>query len=233
MLPPSNFFYIFVFMDNLRFDFFCSNCKESSEYRACNCFTNYRVRRYDKGDYLASKGDKVRSLALLVRGSITVVFPLSSGVILRSTVHSAPYPFGAVALLGHENRYRVDVIANEECEAIFVSKEEVENKIMSCKEFMYSFFDYSTSKLDLFIEHLTLVSQRSISAKLAFYIFICSEDGKSYKFTKSIKALAEYLCVERPSLSRVIAKLVNDGVITYRDGEGEICDVKKLKNLTE
>lgn len=218
-------------MDNLDFNFFCGDCKKSKEYRAENCFANYRVKRFERGDYLAFKGNKVRDLALLVSGSITVTFPLTSGVVLRSMYHAAPYPLGAVALLGKENRYRVDVVANEDCEVIFVSREEIEKQIMTCREFMLSFFDYSTSKIDSFVEHLTLLSQRSIAAKLAYYIFISSEDGKHYKFTKSIRGVSEYLCVERPSLSRVIAKFVNDGLITYNNGEGKIIDVKGLKIL--
>ncbi len=226
-------FYIFVTMNNLDFNFFCADCKKSREYRAENCFANYRVKRFERGDYLAFKGDKVRDLALLVSGSITVTFPLSSGVVLRSMYHAAPYPLGAVALLGRENRYRVDVMANDDCEVILVSREEIERQIMTCREFMLSFFDYSTSKIDMFVEHLTLLSQRSLAAKLAYYIFISSEDGKHYKFTKSIRGVSEYLCVERPSLSRVIAKFVDDGLISYHDGAGDIVNIKGLKALIE
>ncbi len=232
-ITTAIFFYNFVIMDNLDFNFFCADCKKSREYRAENCFANYRVKRFERGDYLAFKGDKVRDLALLVSGSLTVTFPLSSGVVLRSMYHAAPYPLGALALLGRENRYRVDVTANEPCEVILVSREEIEKQIMSCREFMLSLFDYSTSKIDTFVEHLTLLSQRSIAAKLAYYIFICSEDGKHYKFTKSIRGVSEYLCVERPSLSRVIAKFANDGLISYNNGEGEIINVKGLKNFVE
>ncbi len=220
-------------MDNLDFNYFCAGCTKSKEYRAENCFTNYRVKRFERGDYLAFKGNRVRYLALLVSGSITVSFPLSSGIVLRSAHHGAPYPLGAVALLDKENRYRVDVMANEDCEVILVNREDIEKQIMSCREFMLSFFDYSTSKVDLFIEHLTLLSQRSIAAKLAYYIFISSEDGKHYKFSKSIREISEYLCVERPSLSRVIAKFVDDGLITYNNGAGTVVDVDRLKNYIE
>ncbi len=220
-------------MDNLDFNFFCTACRKSEAYRAENCFTNYRIKQFERGEYIAFKGNRVRHLSLLVSGSLTVSFPLPSGGILRSVQHAAPYPLGAVALLGRENRYRVDIQANEHCEIIQVSREEIEARMMQCRDFMCSFFDYSTSKLDLFIEHLALLSQRSIAAKLAYYIFLCSDDGKSYQFTKNIRQLADYLCVERPSLSRVIAKLATEGIITYHDGVGEIVDVDRLRALVD
>ncbi len=233
MSPRCYVLYISLIMDNLDFNFFCTNCKKAKEYRAENCFTEYRMKRFKRGDYLAFKGNKASELALLIRGSVTISFPLTSGVVLRSMHQVAPYPLGAVALLGKENRYRVDVMANEDCEVIVVSRVEIEKHIMSCREFMLSFIDYSTSKVDMFVEHLTLLSQRSLAAKLAYYIFISSEDGKNYKFTRSIRGISEYLCVERPSLSRIIAKFVSEGLITYRDGDGEITNIKGLKALIE
>ncbi len=220
-------------MNNLDFNFFCSECRKSQEYRLKNCFVGYRTKSYAKGDYLALTGDRVRDLVLLVRGSIAVSFVLKSGVVIRSTEHQAPYPMGALALLGKENRYRVDIVATQECEVIAVSREQIEQQIMNCREFMLSFFDYSTSKLDLFVDHLALLSQRSIAAKLAYYIFTCSPDGKSYQFTRSVRSLAEHLCVERPSLSRVIAKLVDDGIITYAHGKGQIINQNLLKSYIE
>ncbi len=220
-------------MDNLDFNFFCDDCRKSRDYRAANCFVDYRIKRFERGEYLAFTGDRVRDLSLLVRGAIIVSFVLPSGVVIRSVRHEAPYPMGALALLGRQNRYRVDITADQDCDVIFVGRREVERQIMSCREFMLSYFDYTTSKLDLFVEHLSLLSQRSIAAKLAYYIFICSSDGKSYKFNRSIASLAHHLCVERPSLSRVIAKFAKEQIISYRDGEGEILDVERLKGFVE
>lgn len=218
-------------MDNLDFNYFCTSCKHSEEYRRKNCFANYRTKIFERGDIIALKGKRVKELALLVSGSITVSFVLQSGIVIRSTQHKAPYPIGALALLGKENRYRVDIAANERCDMILVSREEIEKQIMSCREFMVEFYDYSTSKVDLLVEHIALLSHRSISAKLAHYILSCSDDGKSYKFKKSIKDLSELLSVGRPSLSRVIAKFVCDGTISHNRGKGEILNLAQLNEL--
>ncbi len=220
-------------MNNLGFNYFCKDCKQKEEYRCANCFTNYRLKSYEKGEYLAYTGGRVRELKLVVQGSVAVLFVLPSGVVIRTVQHSAPYPIGALALLGRENRYRVDVVAQENCTVIGVSREQIEERMMNCREFMLSYFDYATSKVDLFVEHLAILSQRSIRAKLAFYIFLCSNRLNEYKFDKSIRELAEYICVERPSLSRVVAKFVDDGLITYSHGKGQILDINGLKDIVE
>lgn len=219
-------------MNNLDFSFFCSDCKQSREYREANCFTNYRIRRYEKGEYIAFKGERVKELSIIVEGAINVSFLLDSGLIIRSINHKAPTPIGAVAIFAKENRYMVDTKAIEPCTLISIHRDDVMAQMRQCQDFMMNFIDYSASRVDVLAKHLAVLNQRSISAKLAYYILMCV-DGRSYKFTKNIKGLAEYLCVERPSLSRIIAKFVDEGIITYHNGGGEICDEVRLKELID
>ncbi|MFI3322351.1 MAG: Crp/Fnr family transcriptional regulator [Rikenellaceae bacterium] len=219
-------------MDNLDFNFFCRDCKKSDEYKRVNCFVKYRVRKFDKGDHIAFKGDRVEELGVLTQGQIRVSFVLETGLVIRSMLHEAPYPIGAVALFSKNNRYRVDIDAIEKSAVVSVPREEVERQMIECRDFMRSYIDYATSRLDMFTEHLSILAQRSIKSKLAYYILICS-DGKQYRFSKNIKDLADYLCVERPSLSRVIAQFVASGIITYDGKEGKILDSSALKEFVE
>lgn len=214
-------------MNNLDFNFFCSGCTQSKAYREANCFVKYRIKKYDKGTYIAFKGDVVKELSVVVEGTINVSFVLDTGLIIRSTDHKAPTPIGGVALFSKENRYMVDTKAVEPCTVISVRREDVAAQMCRCGIFLANFIDYSASRVDALAKHLSVLTQRGIKNKLAYYILMHSE-GSRYKFAKSIRDLSEYLCVERPSLSRVIAQFVEDGIITYRGGEGEICDMKRL-----
>ncbi len=220
-------------MDNLDFNYFCKDCKRSDDYRRENCFTRYRIRRYEKGEYITFKGDRVKELAIAVDGAVNVSFVLDSGVIMRSIDHCAPTPIGAIAILSKEGRYMVDTKALEPLTTISITREDLISQMSRCRDFMTSFVDFSASRVGALSEHLALLSQRSIAAKLAYYILICSKDGKRYDLNRSIKSLAEHLCVERPSLSRVIAQLSSRGIITYHDGSGEIIDIEELKSIAE
>ncbi|MFI3288358.1 MAG: Crp/Fnr family transcriptional regulator [Rikenellaceae bacterium] len=219
-------------MDNLDFNYFCGGCLESEEYRRSCCFTRYRICEYQRGDYLAVRGDRVRELGVVVEGTIVVQFVLDSGVVMRSVEHRAPYPIGAAALLSRENRYRVSIEALEDCRVIYVGKGEVESQMQGCIVFLRSFVDYATSRIDVLSAHLAVLTQRSISSKLAYYILSCSE-GVEYNFGRSVTSLADHLYVERPSLSRVISEFVCAGYITHRRGRGKILDITALQQLIE
>lgn len=217
-------------MDNLDFNYFCYDCKQSREYREANCFTKYKVRKYEKGEYIAFKGDRVKELSIVVEGVINVAFTLDTGLIIRSIDHKAPTPIGGVAIFSKENRYMVDTQAVEPCTIISVDRDDITAQIHKCNDFLMSLIDYSASRVDVLAKHIAILTQRNVKSKLAYYILMQS-DGKKYRFTKSIKELSEYICVERPSLSRAIANLVDDGMITYHRGSGEILNITALRGL--
>lgn len=219
-------------MNNLDFNYFCGSCTRSDSYRLAHCFRSYKVRHFNTGDYLAQRGDRAYQLSVLVRGSVTTQMVLDSGIVYTSARHSSPYAIGALALFAHDNHYRADIIALSQCDLISVSVEDIEQQMVECRDFMRSFMAYHSTKLDMFARHLSVLTHRNLTAKLAFYIFSCSEN-LSFRFDKRIGALATYLCVERPSLSRAISQLVARGLITYDRGEGRILDARGLRNLLQ
>lgn len=219
-------------MDNLDFNYFCQSCDKSMAYRQANCFTNYRVRQYKKGDYLFYRGDLAKELSILVRGSVNTELVLDSGIVYTTVLHHAPYAFGALAIFAKENYYRADFVALEDCDLISVSRSDIEQQMVSCRTFLRNFIAYNTSKVDMFTRHLAMLSHKNIKAKLAFYILSLSQGGR-YRFDKRLEPLATYMCVERPSLSRAISQLVESDIISYSRGEGEIFDAVALKNLMD
>ncbi|MFI3268169.1 MAG: Crp/Fnr family transcriptional regulator [Rikenellaceae bacterium] len=219
-------------MNNLQFNYFCTSCTENEAYKKANCFTKYKIRKYKKGDYIVFKGEVVNNLSMLVKGDILVEIVLDSGMVIRSTPHSAPYPIGAVALFAYDNRYRVDIVATEDCEIISVTKNDIEEQIVKCRTFMRNFIAYTTSKFDIIAEHIALLTHKSLKAKIAYYIFSKSQNN-TFSFDMKLGKLADKLCVERPSLSRTISQLVKEGIITYNNGSGTILNINSLKNLLE
>ncbi len=219
-------------MHRFDYSYFCSSCPESQQYREANCFTSYRMEHYKAGEYIAYKGEVVTELSMLEKGSIVVETVLDSGLLLTSRVRKAPFPIGAVALFAKDNRYRVNIKAREESTFSVVSRNEIEERMVNCRTFLHSFIAYNAEMVDVFASHLSLLTHKNLRAKLAYYIFTRSK-GQEFKFDKRVGELATYLCVERPSLSRAISQLVDDGIITYSRGEGKILNAQALKELLE
>lgn len=217
-------------MNNLDFNYFCSSCPESESYRVANCFVNYRIREYAQGDHIAYKGDKASELTILVEGSVKTNLLLESGIYYTSKLHHAPYPIGALAIFSNEESYRADIVALEKCVVIALTREDIEDQMCRCRRFLRSFISYNNAKLDMFSRHLSILTHKSLKGRLSFYILTLAK-GRDFTFDKKLEELATYLAVERPSLSRAIAQMVDDGVISYNRGEGAILDVEALRQL--
>ncbi len=219
-------------MNSLDYSYFFTKDEVSGDYHPATGFNTFQLREYHKGEYIATKGEVVSSLSIVVEGSITVEFVIDSGLVIRSVRHAAPILIGAMALLTNESRYLADTIANEDVKIITYSREQIERRMQSDIKFMYNLISFISSRVENLSSHIAILAQRNIKAKVAYYIFI-SSNGVHYRFTRSIASLAEYLCVTRPSLSRTISQMVAEGLISYKNGEGKILDPSAMKALLE
>ncbi len=219
-------------MDNTDFNYFCGSCTKSIEYRRANCFTDYKIKHYKAGEYIAYKGKEATTLSMVIRGCVSTEIVLDTGVSYTTKHHNAPYPMGALALFAKSNHYRANFMALEDSTIISVNRNDVEDQMVKCRMFLRNFIAHNTTRFDVFANHIAVLTHKSLKSRVAFYIFSISKGGE-FRFNKSLEDVANYLCVERPSLSRILRQLATDGVITYNRGEGRIIDNMALRDLLE
>ena len=229
---PTRFFYYICQMNKFNLSYFYTHDKETGKYIPANGFDSFRMRNYQKGDYIALKGDSVHEISIVVEGRITVEFVIDSGLVIRSVTHPAPTIIGAMALLTHESKYVADTIAHDDVTVISYNRQQVERQMQNDLQFMYNFISFIISRVENLSTHIAVLAHKNIKAKVAFYILSQSKNNY-FQFDKNLKQLAEYFCVERPSLSRTIAQMTADGYITYKNGKGKICNSIALKELIE
>ena len=80
-------------------------------------------------------------------------------------------------------------------------------------------------------EHLACLSQRSIRDKILRFLKINCDKEHSYTFSVpfSREELANYLAVDRASLSRSLSELKNEGIIDYRKNKFTILTTEHFK----
>lgn len=212
--------------------FFCTMCREKSpeQIARIKCTIDHKVKRFAKGERIASQDDRVSHLYMLAKGKVKTEMVSESGLTLSVEEIAAPCPLAAAFLFADENRFPVDVTAMEECEVILISKAEVEKKMADCPGFLRGFMAFTANKMHFLSERLKIFSQKGIKAKIAYYILSREKNG-SFELGRSIASLAEYFAVERPSLSRAISEMAADGVIEFESGRGKILDYNKIKEL--
>lgn len=94
-----------------------------------------------------------------------------------------------------------------------------------------SFMKYERRLLVTLTEHILCIAQKTTRDKIMRYLFIRSEAAHSYEFDipLSREEMAEYLTVDRASLSRSLGELKREGIIDFRKNHFKILDANHFK----
>ncbi|MDD4761201.1 MAG: Crp/Fnr family transcriptional regulator [Bacteroidaceae bacterium] len=212
--------------------FFCTLCRDkpAEEIEKLQCTIPHTLKLFKRDEYIAYQGDKVTRLFMLIRGKVRTEIVSNSGLTLPMSDISAPFPLAAAFLFADDNRFPVDVIALEECEVIYISKEAIEQQMAKCSGFMRGFMAFNANQMQHISERLKIFAQKGIKAKVAYYLLAREKKG-AFELDRSVASLAGYFGVERPSLSRAISEMVHDKIITFHSGKGEIIDFSAMEML--
>ncbi len=212
--------------------FFCTLCRDkpAEEIEKLQCTIPHTLKLFKRDEYIAYQGDKVTRLFMLIRGKVRTEIVSNSGLTLPMSDISAPFPLAAAFLFADDNRFPVDVIALEECEVIYISKEAIEQQMAKCSGFMRGFMAFNANQMQHISERLKIFAQKGIKAKVAYYMLSREKKG-AFELDRSVASLAGYIGVERPSLSRAISEMVHDKIITFHSGKGEIIDFSAMEML--
>lgn len=221
-----------IAMENLEFLFFCTLCRDkpAGEISRLSCTISHSVRGYKKGEYVACQGDKVEHLYMLTKGKVRTELVSDPGQTLQIEEIKAPYPLAAAFLFADNNRFPVDVIALEDAEIILIRKDSIERQMAQCPHFLRGYMAFTANRMQFLSDRLKIFSLKGIKAKIAFRL-LQQAKGNEFELGQSVASLAAYFGVERPSLSRAIAEMVQDGIITYEAGKGRIIDRNALKEM--
>lgn len=91
--------------------------------------------------------------------------------------------------------------------------------------------EYSRGLFISISEHLLCLSQKSIRDKVLRFLFFRCEAERAYEFDihLSREEMADYLAVDRASLSRTLGELKREGVIDFKKSYFKVLDTKHFK----
>jgi CRP-like cAMP-binding protein len=189
---------------------------------------NIKTKSYKKGEWIAQQGDTVKALYILLKGSVKTEMLSESGTVLHMETIHAPNPLAPAFLFAENNKFPVDVVALEDVEVIIISKESIIQQLSRNENFLQGFMTFNSSRVHFLSERLKLLSTKTIKGKLAQYI-LARTNNMCFTMDMNQTTLAEYFGITRPSLSRSIAEMIDDGIISMKGKNGKVLDFLKLK----
>ena len=176
---------------------------------------SFHTRSYKKGEILAQQGAVCNRLVILTKGSVRGEMIDYSGRLIKVEDIAAPRAIAPLFLFGEENRYPVDVTANEPTEVIELPKSSVLSLFRKNEQFLENYMNLSANYARTLSDKLFFMSFKTIRQKLASYLLRLYKQQQQTHITldRSQQELSDYFGVSRPSLARELAHMQEDGLL--------------------
>ena len=138
-----------------------------------------------------------------------------SGRLIKVEDIAAPRAIAPLFLFGEENRYPVEVTANEPTEVIELPKSSVLSLFRKNEQFLENYMNLSANYARTLSDKLFFMSFKTIRQKLASYLLRLYKQQQQTHITldRSQQELSDYFGVSRPSLARELAHMQEDGLL--------------------
>jgi len=194
--------------------------------------TNYTIKKYSKNDIIAIEGDTCTSIGLVLEGNVDIKRMLGSKVVHLSSFSKGGV-FGEIIAFSDVNLYPATVIASSLSQIMFIDKKDFIKFCTHNEEFLGMFLNTLTNKIFLLNNSITNLTFNSIRQKICN--FLISEykiqKSKNIKLNITKEKLSESLGVTRPSLSRELINMKDDGLIDYNRSHIVILDLESIENI--
>ena len=176
---------------------------------------SFHTRSYKKGEILAQQGAVCNRLVILTKGSVRGEMIDYSGRLIKVEDIAAPRAIAPLFLFGEENRYPVEVTANEPTEVIELPKSSVLRLFRKNEQFLENYMNLSANYARTLSDKLFFMSFKTIRQKIASYLLRLYKQQQQLHITldRSQQELSDYFGVSRPSLARELAHMQEDGLL--------------------
>ena len=178
---------------------------------------SYSLDSFSKNEVIALEESKCTSIGIILEGKIEIQKIFPSGKIFTLNTFSAGNIFGEALVFSDNNVYPSTIMSIDDTKILFVHKNDI---IELCKIndiFLNNFMTVLSDRILMLSGKIRNLSYETIRKKLAAMIL---DEYKKQKnlfltFPYSRKKMAEILDVPRPSLSRELINMKNEGIIDF------------------
>lgn len=197
-----------------------------------------RVRSYNKHDYIVTGGDVCKSVGVMLAGVATVSKENAEGNRIVMTLLKQGGIFGEIIAFSSQMTWPATVQAQETCVVLFLPRGKIVGECdRMCswhRTFIRNFLKVISERavmLNKKVEYLTIKSMRG---KISAYLLEQYSRKGDVNITLPLNRneLADFLCVSRPSMSREMSKMRDEGIIDFHLAAVKLMDIEGLKQMS-
>ena len=194
-------------------------------------FIGFSEKTYSREESIVLEDDVCDSLGIVLKGRIELqtIFP-NGNVITHMDLEKSDV-FGEALLFSKFNKYPVHIQSITQSKVLFIKKDKLMHGLLHHPILLQNFLTLLSTKLFVMNNKVKILSLDTIRKKVAYFLIEQYKIQKSLKIKCSLsrKQMAEHLAVQRPSLSRELIKMKEDGLIEFDEKDFVITDLEDLE----
>lgn len=211
----------------------CKLFKNIEDLDLINIFSKirYRIKEFGQNEIILSEHDEANYMGIIIEGAAEIQKGLPSGKNILIKILGEYQTFGEATLFSNIKSFPVIVISKSKSKVIMIEKQEMVKLFSINEKVIKNFLEIISNRIIMLKSRLELISENSIRKKISSYLLNESNNNgtKIIYLPFSKTKLASFLNIPRPSLSRELKKMKEDGLLDYDRRKIMIKEVDKLE----
>ncbi|UWG97043.1 Crp/Fnr family transcriptional regulator [Dehalobacter sp. DCM] len=190
---------------------------------------------YRKNDFITIAGEPFSEIGIVVNGNIAATKETASGNRVLISILGIGDMFGEMAAYSGQLVWPMTVIAQTNCTVIYFPQDKIigccERVCVSHKRLILNMLKVVSLRALTLNRKVQYLSIKSLRGKISTYLFeeYNKKGSKTFQLNLNRNDLADFINVSRPSLSRELGKMRDDGIIDFHGSAIKIMDFDTLK----
>lgn len=198
-----------------------------------------RVLEYKKNENITLEGERYEGVGVILKGNAAITKENAAGSRIIMNMAGPSDMFGEIAAFSRKRAWPATVTALENCTVMFLPPEKIvsecEKLCQSHKALINNMLKLISEKammLNKKVEYLTIRSLRGKICSFFLEQYRASESA-TFMMPMNRNELADFLNVSRPSLSREMCRMRDEGIIEFERSSVRIRDMRLLREMSE
>lgn len=204
--------YLYILKNNPLFKDF--DVQQLSEFLS---ESDYVIKNYGKDDMIFIEDETCTTLSIVLEGSVEIQKIDPSGKVLTVAQFTDGDAFGENLIFGDKNQYPMTVVSKSKTTVLHLPKASVVKLCQNNTVFLNEFLRTLSNRAVNLSSKLKEVTLKTIRQKVCEFLLMKYNESKdnTIKLGMSKKEWADKIGVQRPSLSRELIKMKDEGLIDF------------------
>ncbi len=174
---------------------------------------------YKKGEILVRRGEKVNYIGIIISGSANIIKETYSGEKTIIKQITSGDVFGESLIFCEKCVAPVSIEVVKQCEIMKITSTDILNgylkKTSAYEKILHNMIKMLSNKNIMLNKKIDILSERTTQEKLLTYFddLAITNNKNTFTLPMSKSDLADYLCVERTAMSRVLKNMEDEKII--------------------